>query len=98
MPLTSNLGPKGFDCVCVSRNGIVRDVPAHYGVEPSPLLRDGRSEEHTSELQSRSDLVCRLLLEDPRNPKIHALSLHDALPIYKPLHSYPREPPSLAAT
>src|SRR2546421_2027679 len=27
------------------------------------LLRHGRSEEHTSELQSRSDLVCRLLLE-----------------------------------
>src|SRR5206468_12241525 len=26
-------------------------------------LRDRRSEEHTSELQSRSDLVCRLLLE-----------------------------------
>src|SRR2546428_2440760 len=25
--------------------------------------RDRRSEEHTSELQSRSDLVCRLLLE-----------------------------------
>src|SRR6266496_5909912 len=25
--------------------------------------RDGRSEEHTSELQSRRDLVCRLLLE-----------------------------------
>src|SRR3982751_3382871 len=25
--------------------------------------REGRSEEHTSELQSRSDLVCRLLLE-----------------------------------
>src|SRR2546428_1188511 len=26
-------------------------------------VRAGRSEEHTSELQSRSDLVCRLLLE-----------------------------------
>src|SRR5206468_12465218 len=26
-------------------------------------LREARSEEHTSELQSRSDLVCRLLLE-----------------------------------
>src|SRR5690606_20178383 len=26
-------------------------------------LRDGRSEEHTSELQSRENLVCRLLLE-----------------------------------
>src|SRR5947207_3779386 len=28
----------------------------------------GRSEEHTSELQSHSDLVCRLLLEK-KNPK-----------------------------
>src|SRR3712207_7809077 len=27
------------------------------------LLEDGRSEEHTSELQSRQYLVCRLLLE-----------------------------------
>src|SRR2546428_8109088 len=27
------------------------------------LVRPARSEEHTSELQSRSDLVCRLLLE-----------------------------------
>src|SRR5699024_5519027 len=27
------------------------------------LVREGRSEEHTSELQSRFDLVCRLLLE-----------------------------------
>src|SRR2546421_770593 len=28
----------------------------------------GRSEEHTSELQSRSDLVCRLLLEKKKKP------------------------------
>src|SRR5690606_41453395 len=28
-----------------------------------PLERDARSEEHTSELQSRENLVCRLLLE-----------------------------------
>src|SRR5206468_11210130 len=28
-----------------------------------PTLKRSRSEEHTSELQSRSDLVCRLLLE-----------------------------------
>src|SRR5690349_23310002 len=27
------------------------------------LIGEGRSEEHTSELQSRRDLVCRLLLE-----------------------------------
>src|SRR5438034_4782117 len=29
----------------------------------------GRSEEHTSELQSHSDLVCRLLLEKKKNIK-----------------------------
>src|SRR2546421_3429639 len=30
-----------------------------------------RSEEHTSELQSRSDLVCRLLLEKKKNKYQH---------------------------
>src|SRR2546427_8465521 len=29
--------------------------------------RDARSEEHTSELQSQSNLVCRLLLEKKKN-------------------------------
>src|SRR3712207_8347553 len=32
-----------------------------------PLLRDKRSEEHTSELQSRQYLVCRLLLDKKNN-------------------------------
>src|SRR5690606_7952415 len=31
------------------------------------LARDGRSEEHTSELQSCENLVCRLLLEKKKN-------------------------------
>src|SRR5690554_520658 len=39
-----------------------------------------RSEEHTSELQSRPHLVCRLLL-DTATTEIYTLSLHDALPI-----------------
>src|SRR5206468_12752530 len=35
-----------------------------------PAIRRGtRSEEHTSELQSRSDLVCRLLLEKKKKKK-----------------------------
>src|SRR5699024_11488768 len=34
--------------------------PTHHGTDHT---RRGRSEEHTSELQSRFDLVCRLLLE-----------------------------------
>src|SRR3712207_8003321 len=33
------------------------------GVGITPALSPGRSEEHTSELQSRQYLVCRLLLE-----------------------------------
>src|SRR5687768_762486 len=44
-------------------------------------LKSGRSEEHTSELQSRLHLVCRLLLDTPTT-EIYTLSLHDALPIY----------------
>src|SRR5699024_12312676 len=47
------------------------DMPPCYvaGVRPAMarpvgfILSDPRSEEHTSELQSRFDLVCRLLLE-----------------------------------
>src|SRR5438874_9424233 len=34
--------------------------------------RDSRSEEHTSELQSRRDLVCRLLLEKKKKCDTHA--------------------------
>src|SRR2546429_6649828 len=45
----------------------------------------GRSEEHTSELQSRLHLVCRLLLEKKKNIRRHpltrvcSLQLHAAL-------------------
>src|SRR5690349_21997573 len=43
---------------------------ARVGAEVSRLIEDFgelRSEEHTSELQSRRDLVCRLLLEKKNN-------------------------------
>src|SRR5256885_11765828 len=36
-----------------------------------------RSEEHTSELQSPCNLVCRLLLEKKKNKIAAALSIHD---------------------
>src|SRR2546430_5824446 len=36
------------------------------------LAGSRRSEEHTSELQSQSNLVCRLLLEKKKNKKYHA--------------------------
>src|SRR2546430_12991671 len=37
---------------------------------------DGRSEEHTSELQSQSNLVCRLLLEKKKKTRIQFHTLH----------------------
>src|SRR5438067_7030828 len=38
-------------------------VAVSKGLDPAAVRKMGRSEEHTSELQSRFDLVCRLLLE-----------------------------------
>src|SRR5947209_243364 len=48
----------------------------------TPTRGEQRSEEHTSELQSRQYLVCRLLLDTPP-PHPSPLSLHDALPIFR---------------
>src|SRR5206468_5770435 len=47
-------------------------VVARFAIRAIRTAR-GRSEEHTSELQSRSDLVCRLLLEKKKknNSNIH---------------------------
>src|SRR5436309_8061747 len=51
-----------------------RDEPAH-DVAAHTLERpiEGRSEEHTSELQSRENLVCRLLLEKKTKDEIRYL-------------------------
>src|SRR5256885_3788168 len=50
------------------------------GAEQAVLDRDARSEEHTSELQSPCNLVCRLLLE--KKKKTPHLSLMLAHPSY----------------
>src|SRR5437773_6081398 len=41
--------------------------------------RSSRSEEHTSELQSHHDLVCRLLLEKKKAPNLSRLSPYHTL-------------------
>src|SRR2546430_13390399 len=46
-------------------------IPEHGSGEPCEL-RHLRSEEHTSELQSQSNLVCRLLLEKKKKDAITA--------------------------
>src|SRR2546429_1562977 len=43
-----------------------------------PHKKEERSEEHTSELQSRLHLVCRLLLEKKKDP--HPAQLHSRRP------------------
>src|SRR5690606_40814948 len=43
-------------------------LPAGYWATPAHLMHY-RSEEHTSELQSRENLVCRLLLEKKKKRK-----------------------------
>src|SRR5690349_22911597 len=54
----NTLGPGMAGCTATSQNG------------PKGLFGIGlRSEEHTSELQSRRDLVCRLLLEKKKKKK-----------------------------
>src|SRR2546430_13130810 len=61
-----------------SKPGIVLDIPDCYSyaprawrlVQPRQQRKTmcSRSEEHTSELQSQSNLVCRLLLEKKNHP------------------------------
>src|SRR2546427_8097067 len=48
----------------------------HYtGITRGRELYIARSEEHTSELQSQSNLVCRLLLEKKKNTAMTATTL-----------------------
>src|SRR5947207_7047635 len=53
-------------------------VPTHSSARAGKavMLHGDRSEEHTSELQSHSDLVCRLLLEKKKKKKKKQLSAH----------------------
>src|SRR5690606_41450003 len=44
-------------------SGPDRNAPRRFAFQLRPCRPGGRSEEHTSELQSRENLVCRLLLE-----------------------------------
>src|SRR3989475_7855496 len=46
------------------------DVDAVARLRPELILANQRSEEHTSELQSQSNLVCRLLLEKKKKTNI----------------------------
>src|SRR2546425_1745732 len=59
----SERGPRRARASRQARCGPARAIHAL----PAPRGRVGRSEEHTSELQSLAYLVCRLLLEKKKN-------------------------------
>src|SRR2546430_5091935 len=67
-PSSATVSPSRSSTTCrrtwpLSSNFRTSDVVAPGGTSYSPA----RSEEHTSELQSQSNLVCRLLLEKKKN-------------------------------
>src|SRR3712207_7096295 len=57
----------GLDAEDVARQGEGVDLAPPVAEKLGGADRTGRSEEHTSELQSRQYLVCRLLLEKKKN-------------------------------
>src|SRR2546428_1395322 len=56
-----------------------KSVAGHARFSDGVAARGQRSEEHTSELQSRSDLVCRLLLEKKKRKDHHSSLLSYSL-------------------
>src|SRR5260221_2947324 len=80
---------------CRSRRNSCASSPTSSAISGLP---PPRSEEHTSELQSHSDLVCRLLLEkknnrlqrhakpSPQRDSRRCLSVHTASPIDRHVH------------
>src|SRR5260221_10558844 len=65
----SDYRPRPFRCTAELRSGQCPSWVSRVG-----LIRfwRSRSEEHTSELQSHSDLVCRLLLEKKKKEARHS--------------------------
>src|SRR5690554_7468398 len=58
-----------FDQILVSQNVMNNSDNVEYQTGSYRAVGNDRSEEHTSELQSRPHLVCRLLLEKKKQKK-----------------------------
>src|SRR6266850_351194 len=63
------------DALPISRPATDRRIVGSHRVK-RPLRQSARSEEHTSELQSPCNLVCRLLLEKKKYPTDSVLPVH----------------------
>src|SRR2546430_12611335 len=72
----------------VGAEPLAHHLDAHVEVRADPVhlvdeddARHVRSEEHTSELQSQSNLVCRLLLEKKNKQRVYRLA-NATLPLH----------------
>src|SRR2546421_1824663 len=79
---SARMSPSGWlPSRCSTSSSDLYSIGGHRFVRSS--WSDPRSEEHTSELQSRSDLVCRLLLEkkkkDEHDRAIRSCSMQHSL-------------------
>src|SRR5437868_10218026 len=66
-----------------------RGPPGRPDSRRSPRAPSSRSEEHTSELQSRFDLVCRLLLEKKKKKYYNIHNSHNTINYNTPHQSPP---------
>src|SRR5690349_22775211 len=76
-----DLAARRFSCSTETGRTGVRPITRSAATPLTPLMAEAcsrksasRSEEHTSELQSRRDLVCRLLLEKKKNRSLNELN------------------------
>src|SRR2546430_11740599 len=87
-PATSADPPSGDSKVVKMRTTVV--LPAPFGPSrPSTVPSGTRSEEHTSELQSQSNLVCRLLLEKKKTHVKHIIDFLIPLALRQKIHTIP---------
>src|SRR5260370_20027554 len=65
--------PRGDDRLVFLAQRVGNRIEVLFLIAIMPVLHQTRSEEHTSELQSHLNLVCRLLLEKKNNQRPIAL-------------------------
>src|SRR5260370_2149731 len=91
-----------FPYTTLFRSHLAKDDLVAWGWQPGegrePALGSAleRSEEHTSELQSHLNLVCRLLLEKKKkypNHQTHNLTNSECRPYNRPPRLYAQSPP-----
>src|SRR5439155_13473420 len=69
-PVRRSTSPASFVLPCLTNQRGLSGIPKSIARKSSAGRAEMRSEEHTSELQSRGHLVCRLLLEKKKKSKL----------------------------